>query len=262
MSRSAETGDASTNSTLPLGSQQTYHLRVSETQKNNADASDKKAERFSLHNLSAAFARLTSTTDSTSTTTDVAEAVGESQDLQESMGSEVLSPQMIVEGMLFVGNSEGRPLTSREMAAHIRDVSPKEVESLIDELNQLYTQTGSTYHVVSEGKGFRFALDPQFDMVRRRFHGKVRETKLNPTVMEVLSVVAYRQPISAEEVTKLRGNRSHSILNQLVRRGLLRLDRPKKSPRKPTYHTTDRFNSLFRIESPADLPNSADLDDK
>ena len=160
---------------------QRYYPRVSDPSKNESDVA--KPGRFSLHNLSAAFARLTgvseskssmSTSMSTSTstsTTDVAEALGEQQAEAESIGSEVLSPRMIVEGMLFVGNNEGRPLSSREMAAHIRDVSPREVETLIDELNELYTQTLTSYRIVSEGKGYRLALGPQFDAVRQRFQG-------------------------------------------------------------------------------------------
>ena len=62
-------------------------------------------------------------------------------------------------------------------------------------------------------------------------------------------------------------------LNQLIRRGLLCLERPvglerpdgganDSSRQQPTYYTTERFNRLFGIDSPQDLPSSEDLDDK
>ncbi len=234
---------------------------MSNPPQNDETGGGEKPGRFSLHNLSAAFARLTGTSEAKSPTADVAEAFDELQASPESTGSEVLSPRMIVEGMLFVGNADGRPLSSREMAAHIRDVSPREVETLIDELNEMYATTNTAYRIACEGKGYHYVLDAKFDAVRQRFHGRVREAKLTPTAIEVLSVVAYRQPINAEEVGQLRGGRSHKLLSQLVRRGLLRLERPESSPRKPIYHTTDRFNTLFRISSPQDLPSSEDLDD-
>lgn len=218
-----------------------------------------KPGRFSLNNLSAAFARLAGAAQAS--TDEVAETLEELQDTSAPVGGDVLSPRMIVEGMLFVGNGEGRPLTSHEMAAHIRDVSPREVEVIIDELNAAYEQMGTTYRIVSEGPGFRFLLGTQFDALRQRFRGRVREAKLTPPAIEVLSVVAYRQPIGAEEVSQLRGGRSHALLSQLVRRGLLRLERPESSPRKPVYLTTTRFNTLFRISSAQDLPSSEDLDD-
>lgn len=218
--------------------------------------------RFSLHRLSAAFARLTGSGKPEPPTPEVADGLDELQDITDDLAlGEVISPRMIVEGMLFVGTSDGRPLTSREMAAHIRDVSPKEVDALVVELNQQYESTGTSYHIASDGPGYRMQVRPEHESVRRRFGGRVREAKLTPQAIEVLSVVAYRQPVTAEDVTKLRGSRSHALLNQLVRRGLLHLERPGDAPQRPTFHTTDKFNRLFGIDSPRDLPSSEDLDD-
>ncbi len=227
----------------------------------NDDISDDNQGRFSLHGLSAAFARLTGASDAKPSTPKVAETPEELGDSSQAFGDDVLSPRMIVEGMLFVGGNAGEPLSSREMAAHIRDVSPREVESLMDDLNALYSKSHSAYRIASEGKGFRLVLAEQYDSLRRRFYGGSREAKLTPTAIEVLSVVAYRQPINAQEIMQLRGGRCHAVLSQLVRRGLLRLDRPESSPRQPVYLTTDRFNTLFQIKSPKELPSSEDLDD-
>ncbi|MEM8947167.1 MAG: SMC-Scp complex subunit ScpB [Planctomycetota bacterium] len=221
----------------------------------------RKRARFSLENLSDAFARLTGTQATAPSTTEVAETLDELSAPSDSLSLETLSPRMIVEGMLFVGQSEGQPIGSADIASHIRDVSPQDVDKLIDELNEDYRKWRAPYRIESVGVGYRFELDTRFDAVRQRFHGRIREAKLTPPALEVLSVVAYRQPIAADEVGKLRGNRSHALLNQLVRRGLLRLDRPSDAPRRPLYWTTDRFNSLFRIGSPQDLPSSEDLDD-
>lgn len=247
-------------SILPMWRRSTYDSRVSESAKQDEPQNDSKSGRFSLHNLSAAFARLTGT----STPESAEPASSDASDPQEEStlgGHQALSPRMIVEGMLFVGKEEGQPLTSREMASHIRDVSPREVESLIEEMNEGYEESNAPYRVESAGQGFRFVLHAEFEPVRQRFFGRTREAKLTPQAIEVLSVVAYRQPIDAEEVTRLRGGRSHSQLNNLVRRGLLRIDRPQQTPRKAIYSTTDRFNALFRIDSPGDLPNSEELDD-
>ena len=77
-------------------------------------ANHDKSNRFSLHNLSAAFARLTGVSQPVAPPPQVAEALeqGQEEEVPESAGSDALSPQMIVEGMLFVGNNDGRPLTS------------------------------------------------------------------------------------------------------------------------------------------------------
>ncbi len=234
---------------------------MSDSTSTNNSNDGAQAGRFSLHNLSAAFARLTgAATEEQSPSIPENESEG-TLEFSNDPSVEALSPMMIVEGMLFVGKEDGQPLTSREMAAHIRDVSPREVESLIEQLNTRYIESKAPYRIVSAGKGYQFALDSNFEPVRQRFFGRVREAKLTPQAIEVLSVVAYQQPIDAETVTRLRGGRSHALLANLVRRGLLQLKRPQQSPRKPVYSTTDRFNTLFRISSPQDLPNSEDLDD-
>ena len=235
---------------------------MSANQSRHDSAEKETAGRFSLHRLSAAFARLTSNEAPETAASEVADSLEEVDSLAETdeMG-EVVSPRMIVEGMLFVGSADGRPLTSRELAAHIRDVSPSEIDSLVAELNADYESLGSAYHVVSEGAGYQMHIREDLQSVRRRFLGKVRGLKLTPQAIEVLSIVAYRQPLTAERVTKLRGARSNSMLNQLVRRGLLCLERPPESPHKPNFYTTERFNRLFGIESIKDLPSSEDLDD-
>ena len=226
------------------------------------DAGETAGSRFSLNRLSAAFARLASSDSAKPSPTEMADALDEVDALaDEDHLAEVLSPRMIVEGMLFVGAADGRPLTNRQLAAHIRDISPGEVDELVEELNNDYQSAGTAYHIVSEGSGYQLQLRDDYAPVRRRFQGRVREVKLSPQAIEVLSIVAYRQPLTAEQVTKLRGSRSHSLLNQLVRRGLLCLERPPEAATKPNFYTTEKFNRLFGIESPDDLPSSADLDD-
>ncbi len=225
--------------------------------------------RFSLHRLSAAFARLTGTTEAADPSpTAVTQSLNDVQSSASPANDRhILSPRMIVEGMLFVGLADGKPLTNRSMASHIRDVSPQEVDSLVAELNEIYVSTGTCYSIVSEGAGYRMQLGPEHEALRQRLSGRTKQVKLTPQAIEVLSVVAYRQPVSAEEVTRARGSRSDALLNQLIRRGLLQLERPSGQRElpggisKPVYRTTDRFNQLLKIKSCAELPHSEDLDD-
>jgi segregation and condensation protein B len=229
----------------------------------SANADPKAEGRFSLDRLSAAFARLTGTASPEPTETtaaQVSESLDEIQAAKSVADRQVLSPRMIVEGMLFVGHADGRALTNRSMASHIRDVSPQEVDALIAELNEIYDSTRCCYTIVSEGAGYRLQLRPEHEPLRQRLSGRAKQVKLTPQAIEVLSVVAYRQPVSADDVTRVRGSRSDALLSQLIRRGLLQLERPGEMP-APVYRTTDRFNRLLNIKSPAELPQSEDLDD-
>lgn len=86
--------------------------------------------------------------------------------------------------------------------------------------------------------------------------------------MEVLSIVAYEQPITLARVDKLRGARSSPLLASLVRRGLVRLDRPGESEHAEAatkgevyYQTTDRFLRVFGLENVDQLPRAAEMVD-
>ncbi len=171
-----------------------------------------------------------------------------------------VSPRSILEAMLFVGRPDNAPLTSRQVASLMRGVEPDEVDQLVEQLNAEYAAHGAPYEIVSVGAGYRLVLRESFYPIRDKLYGRVRQAKLSQAAVEVLAIVAYNQPITAEELNKLRGTASGAILSQLVRRQLLRLERPEQKPRTPRYYTTERFLELFGLASLQDLPRSQELD--
>jgi len=142
----------------------------------------------------------------------------------------------------------------------MRGVEAEEIPALVDELNQRYRASGRPYLVSHVGSGYRLVLRERFRALRNRFYGRVREARLSQAAVDVLAVVAYRQPITAEEVSRMRGKPSSHVLGQLLRRGLLRIQRKEPLGRKAGYFTTDRFLGLFGLGSLEDLPHSEDLD--
>ena len=219
--------------------------------------------RFSLERLSSAFARLMGAPSLEAAKTARPQIAIEAGDEQPSAADDgtPVSPRMIVEGLLFIGAADGRPLSTSAIAGQIRDVEPPDVETLIGELNAAYRQDGAAYEIVADGGGYCLQLRADLAGVRERMRGQVRAARLTPAALEVLSVVAYRQPVAGEEINRLRGTQSYAILAQLVRRKLVRVERSTAAPRTARYLTTDRFNRLFGVASPADLPRSEDLDD-
>lgn len=164
-----------------------------------------------------------------------------------------ITPAAVLEAMLFVGDPDGNPIAPSRAAELMRGVSPGEIAALVDELNARYRADRRPYHIVSQGSGYRLTLRPEFASLRNRFFGKVRESRLSQAAVDVLAIVAYQQPITADEINKLRGKPSGHVLNQLVHRQLLRIER--SGPRRVArYHTTDRFLELFGLESLDDLP--------
>ena len=148
----------------------------------------------------------------------------------------------------------------RELAAAMRGVSPAEVEAAVKELNQAYDRDAAPYEITNSSEGYRLALRDDFGRMRDKFHGRLREVKLSPAAVEVLSVVAYHQPATADAINELRGTSSGAALAWLVRRKLVKVERSDDKGGNPTYSTTDRFLRLFGLESVADLPRGEELE--
>jgi segregation and condensation protein B len=99
-----------------------------------------------------------------------------------------------------------------------------------------------------------------YQPIRQKFYGEIREAQLNQFAIDILSIVAYQQPISRNELDKIRQRPSGSLLNQLVERQLLLVDPTSPSSNK-IYRTTDRFLELFGLTSIEDLPLAHEVDD-
>ncbi|HUY36013.1 MAG TPA: SMC-Scp complex subunit ScpB [Pirellulales bacterium] len=171
-----------------------------------------------------------------------------------------VTPRGILEAMLFVGSPDNQPLAVERIAGLMRGVRPAEIDELVRELNEQYAASACPYEIKGEGAGYRMTLREEYARVRDKFHGRVRQARLSPAAVEVLSIVAYNGPQTADDVARLRGTSSGAILSQLVRRQLLALERPEATPRQVRYHTTQRFLDLFGLQSLDDLPRSQEID--
>lgn len=171
-----------------------------------------------------------------------------------------ISPRTVVESILFVGRPDNGSISSRELAAAMRGVSPAEVDSVVKELNAVYEADQAPYWIEQSGGGYQLVLRPEFERVREKFYGRIKEVRLPPSALEVLSILAYNQPATAERLNELRGQPCGAALTTLVRRQLVRLDRSEAAGDAPRYSTTDRFLKLFGLETLAELPRSEELE--
>jgi segregation and condensation protein B len=163
----------------------------------------------------------------------------------------------IVEALLFLG---GAPLTAARACEAIRGLSQAQFTQMIDTLNRDYRQQGRPYAIHLDGQGYVLTLRPRFRAVVERLHGGPREARLSPAAIDVLALVAYRQPVTKQEVDSLRGAESGALLRQLVRRGLLAVvPSVVGNTREVAYGTTARFLELFGLRNLDDLPQTQDL---
>lgn len=162
----------------------------------------------------------------------------------------------IIEALLFVG---GAPLTATRAAESVRGLTAEQFREIVDGLNRDYRRQGRPYRIQPRGDGWELVLQGRYRHVLDRLYGSTREARLSPAAQDVLALVAYRQPITRQEVDALRGVESGSVLRQLVRLGLIAVQRGEADQREVAYGTTSRFLTLFQLRSLDDLPRTQDL---
>ncbi len=225
---------------------------------------------MSLDKLGEAFARLLGKVgaetkseddhdaDTTGADVDAAEDVGDAVALAD--GDREVTPLGILEAMLFVGNEQNQALSRERAAALMRGVDESEIDDFVEQLNVKYAERGAAYEVVFADDGYRLNLREDLERLRDKFYGRIREARLSQAAIDVLAIVAYKQPLTRQQIDAYRGKPSASLINHLVRRELLRVDRPDARQRRMLYATSDRFLQLFGMASVQELPQSDDVD--
>lgn len=180
----------------------------------------------------------------------------EEEESAETVGqAERVTPLGIIEAILFVGREDGAAIRAGELSSLMRGVSEKEISAFVADLNQTYQESGSAFRITEDSDGFRVTLADEFEFVRERFYGRVREITLTQAAIDCLALVAYQPGISRKKIEDQRSEPSGGILNQLVRRQLIDVRREGEGKsRIATYYPTAKLTELAGLETLEDLP--------
>ncbi|WP_244148005.1 SMC-Scp complex subunit ScpB [Prosthecochloris aestuarii] len=139
-------------------------------------------------------------------------------------------------------------------------VSAAEVDDAVNALNAFYTQSGRAFRIESIAEGYRFMTIPALaPLLRKMLAPKIRR-KLSQSVLEVLAVIAYQQPVSRSDIQHIRGVSPDYAVNKLLERGLIDVRGRAASVGKPLlYGTTKEFLDFFHLSSLKDLPKLREI---
>ena len=155
------------------------------------------------------------------------------------------------EAILFAG---GDPIESDKLAL-AAGIEPAELEDVIRLLEEKYSREDSGIELLHLEDCYQLATKQQFaEQIKSAFEIK-KNTALSAAAMEVLTIVAYNQPVTKSFVESVRGVDSSSTVNSLVEKGLLCEAGRLELPGRPiAYKTTDAFLRSFQISSISELP--------
>jgi segregation and condensation protein B len=163
----------------------------------------------------------------------------------------------ILEALIFASPD---PMTVKAMC-RLLDSEPKEdVVAALAGLKEDYEQRPGGLQLVEVAGGYQIVTRSDLhEWVRRLFHERTTQ-KLTVQALETLAVIAYRQPITAAEITEVRGVNTSGVLNTLLERHLIKIVGRKPVVGRPfMYATTKEFLIRFGLNDLTDLPKVEDM---
>jgi segregation and condensation protein B len=162
----------------------------------------------------------------------------------------------ILEALIF---ASPEPLTLKALCK-LLDSEPKEdIQAALAELKRDYERPGGLQLVEVAGGLQIVTRTDLHDWVRRLFHERSTQ-RLTVQALETLAVIAYKQPLTAAEITDVRGVNTSGVLGTLLERHLIKIVGRKQVVGRPfMYATTKEFLLRFGLNDLSDLPKVEDM---
>ena len=164
--------------------------------------------------------------------------------------------RQILEAILFV-STDPVPLT---LLAQITEESKEKVSSELNELAQDLSKENRGLVLREVAGGWRLYSHPEVAAYVERFVTNVHQPRLTQAALEVLAIIAYKQPITRQQIAAIRGVDSDGVVGTLEQKTLVEeVGRDSGPGQAALYGTTIRFLERLGLNDVSDLPSIADL---
>jgi segregation and condensation protein B len=170
-------------------------------------------------------------------------------------GAPALPLAHTVEALLFLSND---PVSVAELA-EATQAGEQAVLAALELLAERYAPGRRGIRLRELGGGWTLASDPSAEDAARRLFSRARASTLTPAQAETLAIVAYLQPVSRPEITRIRGVSADSAVATLLDRGLIE-EAGHSQFGAILYRTSTQFLKLFGLRDLDELPDVARWD--
>lgn len=156
-----------------------------------------------------------------------------------------------IEAILFL-NEE--PMQASRLAGAL-ELSAEEVKKAVLELQVEFKSASRGLQIFETAEGYQMGTHPELAPVLERAFSEDISSNLTTAALEVLAIIAYKQPVTRIEIESIRGVRSEQVLINLVKRKLIKVAGRKEGPGRPLlYCTTADFLKYFGLKDLDELP--------
>ncbi|MCH9632842.1 MAG: Segregation and condensation protein B [Chlamydiae bacterium] len=166
--------------------------------------------------------------------------------------------KQVLEALFFASNS---PLSLKKIQAILKDefeLDKKKLREEVAHLQEDYSSEGRAFEIKEIAEGYILQSKPEFETYLQKLY-PTKAIKLAPSSLEVLAIVAYRQPITRAEIEHIRGVDCSYSLTQLLERQLVSNQNKLDAPGQPSlFETTPFFLEYFGLKNLKELPKLPD----
>ena len=192
--------------------------------------------------------------DASESTLDVSDESGENENTKAGKPDH---PEAAIEAILFAyGNS-----VSAERLCETLSLTEEELEAAVENLKKSYEESGRGITITKLEDSYQLGTKAEYYDYLVRLAKHPKRYSLTDTVIETLSIIAYKQPVTRGEIERIRGVSSDHAINRLIEYELIEEVGRLDAPGKPLlFGTTEQFLRAFGVDSLKDLPEmSAEL---
>ncbi|MCR4674440.1 MAG: SMC-Scp complex subunit ScpB [Lachnospiraceae bacterium] len=157
----------------------------------------------------------------------------------------------IVEGILFTMGDSVEP----EKIANALEIEKDEVISILDELSETYEKENRGMRITKLDGAYQMCTPPSIYEHLIKIAKQPKRYALTDTLLETLSIIAYKQPVTKAEIEKIRGVSCDHAVSRLVEFQLVEEIGRMDAPGRPMlFGTTEQFLRSFGVTSLEELP--------
>lgn len=155
-----------------------------------------------------------------------------------------------MEALLFAAGDPIKP----ERLSELLDMPLDHVETMLLQLKEEMELPGRGICLIRVAGGVQLCTKPEYSAIVEKL-AIHQDPRLSPAALETLSIIAFRQPVTRQDVEYIRGVQSDGVINTLIDRRLIKEVGRKETLGRPIlFGTTDEFLACFGLNSLDDLP--------
>lgn len=172
------------------------------------------------------------------------------------------TPENFIEALIFASDKSISVEEIKQVMedAQIQKLKPEQIKAMVNNIRLKYDSLNIALELVFINGGYQFLTRKEYYPVVNQLQIQRSKKRLSQAALETLAIVAYKQPLTKLEIEQIRGVNCDYTVQKLLEKELISIMGKADTVGKPIlYGTSSLFMDYFGINSTADLPQLADL---